>query len=85
MQVRATGLQKMLSCDLSGHFDFSKIAGRSHKLLLGDVAFYRKCSQQIAPSVGKVHGFVILFITNVKSVRAYYFAFLSTGPQPFYL
>lgn len=32
LQVRATGLQKMLSCDLSGNFDFSKIAGRSHKL-----------------------------------------------------
>lgn len=35
LQVRATGLQKMLSCDFSGHFDFIKIAGRSHELLLG--------------------------------------------------
>lgn len=85
LQVRATGLQKTLSCDLSGHFDFSKIAGRSHKLLSGDVAFYRKRSQQIAPSIGKVHGFVMLFITNVKSLRVYYFAFLRTSPQPFYL
>lgn len=35
LQVRATGLQKVLSCDLSGHFDFIKIAGKSHELLLG--------------------------------------------------
>lgn len=35
LQVRATGLQKVLSCDLSGHFDFIKIVGKSHELLLG--------------------------------------------------
>lgn len=35
LEVRSTGLQKMLSCDLSGHFDFSEIAGRSHRLLVG--------------------------------------------------
>lgn len=39
LQVRATGLQKMLSCDLSGHFHLSIIAGRSLKLLLGWCSF----------------------------------------------